>query len=642
MLRKINLTRFKALSQTADVNLSDFSILCGSNSSGKSSFIQALLMLGQTFGARYDQGSMVLNGDLVRLGTFSDIRTHFADGDTIEIGFTICRPVAHYGLDDVKSIECVLNFGQKTVKSGRISNDLELHPPINSISITLQKEADGVLRSESIFVQRQPSSDDSGDADTSLYQVVRCTLSDMEDIAKQYPQYSILGCERDFLIPNVLHIEYDHTRKLSSRVISAFSGTNQIVVTPDDLAEDVVIPKALLDEVKQYIILHADELAREFDRRIAQMETSQVNQLASRALESIRIQFAKTQMGVEPSVMDPILEEASTGIITLQRWLSYLRKLDAAKRKTLSDLIDRNRAKLQEIWYNSSPRVVQVAHPPLRSMFYLGHFLRGYFSRSMRYLGPLRNEPQAVYTSLGHSDPMQVGLKGEYTAAALHINRQREIFYPSPITTGTASFEFREKKASVEIACKEWLSYLGVLSDYKTVDRGKLGFEIQVKTNAKEKWQDLTHVGVGVSQVLPIVLMLLLSQPQDLLLFEQPELHLHPKMQSRLCDFFIAMSAAHRQCFIETHSEYLINRLRLRIAQSRDEKVKDGTKVFFVKKVDGVSHLSEVAITKFGVIPDWPEDFFDQTDAEIEQILVEANQKRKEEKKGHASTSPNL
>ncbi|WP_229545338.1 DUF3696 domain-containing protein, partial [Klebsiella pneumoniae] len=90
---------------------------------------------------------------------------------------------------------------------------------------------------------------------------------------------------------------------------------------------------------------------------------------------------------------------------------------------------------------------------------------------------------------------------------------------------------------------------------------------------------------------------------------------------------------AERQCIIETHSEYLINRLRLRIAQEIDETIKNDVSMFFINKEHGVSDFKMVEINKYGSVIDWPVDFFDQTDREIERILFEASLKRKKEKK---------
>ncbi len=230
-------------------------------------------------------------------------------------------------------------------------------------------------------------------------------------------------------------------------------------------------------------------------------------------------------------------------------------------------------------------------------------------------------------------EPTNVGLKGEYSAAILHINRYKRIQYPSPSTNGKL-LNFNIKSATLETACQDWLSYLGVVQKVLTNDKGKLGYELSVKTHTNDKWQDLTHVGVGVSQVLPIVLMSLLSEDDDILIFEQPELHLHPKVQSRLCDFFIAISSWGRQCLIETHSEYLINRLRLRVSQSRDHDILNKSSIFFLNKTDGKSNFKKVPINEFGAILDWPDDFFDQTDKEVENILIEATKKRRQSKEG--------
>ncbi|HBV7042568.1 TPA: DUF3696 domain-containing protein, partial [Klebsiella pneumoniae] len=318
--------------------------------------------------------------------------------------------------------------------------------------------------------------------------------------------------------------------------------------------------------------------------------------------------------------------------ISIVDWREFISELDDKARKSLIDLITRNRLVLQDIWCDAMPNKTDVAVYNAKEFLDAEYSLNMYFSRSVKYLGPLRMEPQALYTSFGHLDPNTVGLKGEYTAAVLHKNRDKHIEYLSPsIVNG--SLALKPKSELFKYACLEWLSYLGVIQDFKTSDKGKLGYELNVKINKDEEWQDLTHVGVGVSQVLPIVIMFLLSDEDDILIFEQPELHLHPQVQSRLCDLFIAIARAERQCIIETHSEYLINRLRLRIAQEIDETIKNDVSMFFINKEHGVSDFKMVEINKYGSVIDWPVDFFDQTDREIERILFEASLKRKKEKK---------
>ncbi|MBZ7538960.1 AAA family ATPase, partial [Klebsiella quasipneumoniae] len=76
MIRDLFIKNYKTLSMQSYINLKECSFLCGANSSGKSSLIQTLLMLAQTFSSRYQDDSITLNGALVRLGSFNDIKKH--------------------------------------------------------------------------------------------------------------------------------------------------------------------------------------------------------------------------------------------------------------------------------------------------------------------------------------------------------------------------------------------------------------------------------------------------------------------------------------------------------------------------------------------------------------------------------------
>lgn len=599
-------------------------------------------MLSQTLGSRFDQDSIVLNGHLVRLGAFHDIKTHNEENGTIDVGFTIDGPQNHYGLVGLKSIKFQINFGRLEGIKRPIYSETNFHPPVNHIKVTLLRLVDGSEKNEefAVSVVRKPRPESSWRPPLfhENFNVNICTLAEIHEIGKQFPGYQILGCERGTVIPSILHIEYDHTRKMSAFAIGLISGSIKLRNTLDDdeiIQVEHPIPKTFFKVLKACIAKDYDEAIQSIGDSFAVDFPQELTKQLKNILQSnseLRKKLARVQIPISPEIVDPLLSSPTP--INLEIWHSFLNSRSNREQKGLTELIDKHRAILQEAWYEGAPPEKRQVQVPLRTMHYLSGYLSSYFSKAVKYLGPLRNEPQAVYSALGHNEPSQVGLKGEYTAAALHINQHKIIHYPSPTTHSGDQVSFSFKYAKLSEACREWLEYMGVLVEYRTRDRGKLGYEIYVKTNKNEPWQDLTHVGVGVSQVLPIVLMALLSDGGDLLIFEQPELHLHPKIQSRLCDFFIAMSSFDRQCLIETHSEYLINRLRRRIVQSRDEKILKNSSVFFVTKSNGLSHFDKVEINRFGVIPDWPEDFFDQTDLEIQKILVDAAAKRREEKKG--------
>jgi predicted ATPase len=183
------------------------------------------------------------------------------------------------------------------------------------------------------------------------------------------------------------------------------------------------------------------------------------------------------------------------------------------------------------------------------------------------------------------------------------------------------------KSASLEEAVLDWLRYLDVASDVNTTDEGKFGYGLRVRTERSGTSHDLTHVGVGVSQVLPIVVMCLLANRDTTIVLEQPELHLNPKVQTRLGDFFLSMAILQKQCLVETHSEYLINRLRLRAARAPGKSVSDMIKLYFVDKSENFTTFRDVVINESGTIMRWPIDFFDQSQQEIEDILLAADRK---------------
>ena len=256
--------------------------------------------------------------------------------------------------------------------------------------------------------------------------------------------------------------------------------------------------------------------------------------------------------------------------------------------------------------------------------------IQSYFTENLKYLGPLREEPRPIYPLSDTMDSKDVGIKGEHTASVLNIHSNTRIEY---IPSGQFAADEQNpcsKFSTLSDAVLDWLDYMGVVSNVKTAKLGNIGVELKV-TLDNAFWHDLVHVGIGVSQVLPIVVSALLAEKGTTLIFEQPELHLHPRVQTRLADFFLSMTILKKQCIVETHSEYLINRLRYRSVMAEGDQVSDEIVIFFVEREDGRSTYREIKINKFGVKSDWPEGFFDENEENASRIIKEAMKKRKRE-----------
>ena len=356
--------------------------------------------------------------------------------------------------------------------------------------------------------------------------------------------------------------------------------------------------------------------------------------------------FSALGLNVSASSLQDDQRKTPVTVGALSRSISGL---PLVRREALQDQLRKSRVRLEEALRVSLVKAVRPAGTAgIRQRLpttTAASYIDAVFSGLVRYLGPLRDEPKAVYPIGQSADPMDVGPRGEQTAAVLHLHQRRPVTcIPSSYFSGSPTFATVEVRAAagrtpLADAVKDWLGYFGVIEAVRTADAGKLGHQLEVTTRANEPFHDLTHVGVGVSQVLPIVVMCLLAPIGAVLVLEQPELHLHPKVQTRLADFFMAMALQGKQCLIETHSEYLVNRLRYRIAAAEGDALVSASKVYFVEKKGGQTSHREVVISKYGAISDWPEDFFDQSQEETDRILSAANRKHRAEREANNARS---
>ncbi|MBL8889751.1 MAG: AAA family ATPase [Planctomycetaceae bacterium] len=126
-------------------------------------------------------------------------------------------------------------------------------------------------------------------------------------------------------------------------------------------------------------------------------------------------------------------------------------------------------------------------------------------------------------------------------------------------------------------------------------------------------------VGIGISQVVPVIVTAL-DGSERLLAIEQPELHIHPRLQAEIADLFIEAIHKNKHRFIiETHSEHLILRLLRRIRETEVNKAPadrtlrtDELAIYYLKQENGTSDALEIEVDVKGeFIQPWPDDFFD-------------------------------
>lgn len=244
-----------------------------------------------------------------------------------------------------------------------------------------------------------------------------------------------------------------------------------------------------------------------------------------------------------------------------------------------------------------------------------------YLAANVRYLGPLREEPRAAYADSPEGDDTYVGAKGEFTASVLQRHGKRRIAAPTP--------DGDRRTLQLLNHVNRWSEFLDIGEGFSVSDQGRFGIQLQVKQKDVKGDLDLTSVGTGVSQLLPVIVMCLQAPVGALLLIEQPELHLNPGVQQRLADFLLAIARSGRHLIVETHSEYLISRLRLHIAQDQEDEVQNLIGIYFAERTDGATTYNLVSTNEYGGVDNWPDNFFDQATDEAHAILSAAVKKRR-------------
>lgn len=173
--------------------------------------------------------------------------------------------------------------------------------------------------------------------------------------------------------------------------------------------------------------------------------------------------------------------------------------------------------------------------------------------------------------------------------------------------------------STLETQVNYWLKYI-INTEIFTEDI--IGTDI-IKAEFSVKSTNSHHprnVGSGVSYMISIIIMCLSSQEKDIIIIENPEIHLHPKAQSRICEFLYFIAASNRQLFIETHSDHVFNGIRAGIASS--DMNKDLINVqFFELDNNNNTKATKIEFGPSGRILNNIDDLFDQFDIDLNKML---------------------
>jgi predicted ATPase len=632
MINEWSIENFKSVRAPATLKLAPLTLFVGQNSAGKSTVIQSILLTAQTLLSNASSRSVVLNGRIVRLGSFSDIYANNANSGSINISFTLGRSPLHTARKTpgpVRSRNFYMTEFQNRMASVSVSysfssggddetsNEFQLQPRLEQGALSYNT-TEPTQRSVFDF-RRQPDS-----AEDALRKL---------GVAPENVRVSDLSALEYGSKAGITTATYRRAYRLPRQTQPAGIVLRHFLPVGTCVAYD-----AVAEEVDSAFDFLADTYSAYRHRTNA---SDWIQSVAGNAgLKNIVIGCYVAALEKVSSESTRIRAMSAIELLNkhftedaLQRAQSIL---TAAAKKSLAIQLSEHEAEIKSLLRAGRPVRREISSfPPPEQLTYAGDYVSSFFAENLKYLGPLRDEPKAIYPLVGYSDPKDVGFRGEFTAAVLDENRAQRILY-----VPSASFPFAEQAdvstvpASLIDAVRDWLRHLGIAKEVRTEDKGKFGHQLTIATTDGNALHDLTHVGVGVSQALPIVVLSLVALPGSTLIFEQPELHLNPRVQTRLADFFMSLILAGKQCIIETHSEYLVSRLRYLAATAKDTALAQYLKIYFVEKPEDESIYREVTITNTGVIRSWPEGFFDETEKNAEAIIRAQLEKGRERRSG--------
>jgi len=171
---------------------------------------------------------------------------------------------------------------------------------------------------------------------------------------------------------------------------------------------------------------------------------------------------------------------------------------------------------------------------------------------------------------------------------------------------GDAIAEVMKDNRSVKKSVNEWFAKFGFKIDVQEFK--EVIHHVNVTQNGLPL--DITDVGFGISQVLPIIIQGFLSEQDTLTIIEQPEIHLHPKMQADLGDLFIdIVKNNNKRLMIETHSEYILRRIRRRISEGKISSKDVSICLFHPKSKNNSAWVEQLEIGEKGNFK-WPEEYY--------------------------------
>ena len=549
MIKKIAFENYKAFKK-GEIVIKPLTVLLGANSVGKSSIIQLLLMLQQTAMSSKYKSALRLHGEYVSLGENENIFHNKKTDDGLIFTFQFLDKKL---MNSLKG-EFLERLTDSFIRPLQILNRINRHSKKNRLS----KKQNKIIRKETWSTK-----EDFLTLAENFFELKKefQDIKKTNKIFKELIIYEQLGISNIFnqtenedvseFLSNLSHL-YDLLKKMGDINSNEFELSFKIENIPTNKGDTLKVTQVKLNNHTNCIL----DLCFKIDKKKEKYESI----VLKSDLVNIQNLFAGT---VLKELIETVNYDSTLFYLFSNRnkaWPYY----EGQKYSSITNIIC-------DIFSNSIQNLKQI------------------FQKEMiNYVSPLRAHP-----------------KRYYFLDKAKINTFLDTLDGDSLT------EILKENYTVKNKVNDWLKRFGLSVNVSTLEN----VIHKLKVNQNELTLDITDVGFGISQILPVIVQGFLSFENSLTIIEQPEIHLHPKMQADLADLFIDIALSTKEhptkfLMIETHSEYLLKRLRRRMAEKKNISPDDVAIYFFnPKSKNSDATIEEKKIDQDGAF-EWPQNFY--------------------------------
>ena len=228
--------------------------------------------------------------------------------------------------------------------------------------------------------------------------------------------------------------------------------------------------------------------------------------------------------------------------------------------------------------------------------------------RDLTYITAEREGPREVYPLEDQYVLPMIGPYGENAVSVLYRGRDEHI-------TSELMVEGTSPKLLQQVVARLDAIFPGCDIDVQQVPKAN-AVTLGIRVSPETEYLRPIHCGFGITQVLPIIVAVLSAARGNILIIENPEVHLHPAGQALMGQFLADAAHAGIQVIAETHSDHVLSGVRRSVKAER-VPAEDIAIHFFRKRSAGAVQVLSPTMDNYGNIDVWPDGFFDQFDKDM-------------------------